>query len=210
MPLYYLATYLFVFPEISRNYSWIDPMSSQPENERISRMAKELLGYFKQFRETFYDPELPDGHPLNRLSKMSDKELDSAAHSMASLLVRYSKTRGSESAESELAQIALDFMNTPEALNILNSASDIAIFGTEKPSEALRDRDGALMFYRKAVKKFELGALAEAKSLLKKSIKLYDNYAPTWEALARVYEATGQADLARDASARASELRKNN
>ncbi len=183
-----------------------DDRMSDEQNEQLVR---ELCAHFKSFRDMLFDPSSPVKNQAGGLNRISDQQLELMARSLAPLIAQQLKGKKAIT-DQDFAKIAQALMSQPGMMEqLLNSMAaaprPLPIFA--EPTAPSQNADGALLFYRKGMQKFQLGLHAQAKSLFKKSLLLCDNYAPTWDALAKAHEALGELDLAKEAATRASELR---
>ncbi len=176
------------------------------EDEK-ERLARELSMHFKYLRENFSAKPISSENPANLLRQLSDADIESISNLMAPFLVKQLRNN-SPTAEADLANLAQNILATPGLFGAFAKASSATIYApfTAPPDQ---NRDGAQLFYRKALKKIEFEQYKEARSLLKKSISLCDDFAPAWEALADALEGCGQREQSRQAAARAAELRLN-
>lgn len=175
--------------------------------DKQEELAQELAGHFRFVRDSLKDhPDSPDS-PASLVRDLSDDDIDAVSKIMAPFLMRQMDRRTMPT-EADLADLARSILATPGLFKALARVSSdgvhIVVPAFKPPDE---NRDGALMFYRKACKKLQFEQFSEARSLLKKSIKLCDNYAPAWEALAEALNGCGQHDQSRQAAARAADLR---
>ncbi|MBY0547103.1 MAG: hypothetical protein K2W95_07405 [Candidatus Obscuribacterales bacterium] len=185
-----------------------DDKMSDEQNELL---VKELCAHFRSFRDMLFDPTSPIKSQAERLNRVSDQQLEQMARSLAPLIAQQLNGKRAIT-EADFAKIAQALMSQPGMMEQLLSAMakaprPLPIFA--EPTVPSQNADGALLFYRKGIQKLQLGLPAQAKSLFKKSLLLCDSYAPSWDALAKAHEALGELDLAKEAAARANELRYN-
>lgn len=178
--------------------------------DESEKLAKELSAQFRQMRESFSGQSLPADQPASLLKHLSDADIDVISKLIAPFLLKQlRKNRPIEI--SELSGLAESIVATPGLLNAFARASAQSHFIVSSNSYLLnppdQNRDGAMLFYRKALKKLEFEQYKEARGWLKKSIDLCDDYAPAWEALATALKGCGQHEQAQYAAARASDLR---
>ncbi len=69
------------------------------------------------------------------------------------------------------------------------------------------ERDGAQLFYRRALNKMAMDSYPDAERLLKRAVEIDSNYIDAWDALADVYERNEKEELAKSAREKVAELK---
>lgn len=139
------------------------------------------------------------------IERMNDEEIDQFARELAPRILRnISITAGSP----EQTQAVLQNLLAGNS-SLITEWLDASISAGESPaSESAINRDGALLFYRKAMQKLQLENYAAAVPLLQRSVELMPDFAKSWDALAVAYKALGRPEKSFQAHLRAVELKR--
>lgn len=76
------------------------------------------------------------------------------------------------------------------------------------PNSNYKERDGAELFYRRALNQISRESYPDAERLLRRAVQIHPDFADGWEVLAEVYEHNGKKNLAFQARLRLQELSK--
>jgi hypothetical protein len=174
-------------------------------DDEEERIALELSRHFREIRNNANTGMFGADHPAQLLAYFSDGDIESISRLFAPFLVDQILGRRSVT-EQDFHRLATSILSTPGLFAAFAKAASTEGMATYlRPPDV--DHDGAMLFYRKAVKKLEYEQFKEARTLLKKSIDLCDNFAPAWEALSQALDGCGQHEESKLAATRAQQLK---